>query len=223
MLWVLDCPELHEAGNLSPGMAQRWRDVSVYFDQAATNEHVPADLLTAIAFVESRWNPFVTSSAGAQGLMQVMPATGRYVADRIGVVWKPWDVEINAVVGAAYLRMVMNRWSGKPIEWAIASYYAGGGNVSKHGPGFYSGYANKVQRARRAVNATQTRCEQGGGGEIPKWVGTSSGKGRGGGAHKKTVPTNDGSGATWPPTDTGGDPAPLITALLLILAAISRR
>ena len=218
MVWVLDCPNLPEAGNLSPGMAERWTNVAQVLDQAATNERVPLDLLTAIAFVESRWNPFVTSSANAQGLMQVIPSTGRYVADRIGVVWQPWDPEINAMVGAAYLRMLLNRWNGRPVDWAIASYFAGGGNVSKYGPAKYDHYVEAVKQARRAVNDTRTRCQQGGGGNVPRWTRRGSGKATGGGATKKHAPPYEGPPER-APSEAGGGGLLLIFGLLLLGAA----
>ena len=70
----------------------------------------------------------VASSAGALGLMQVMPKTGRWVADKIGVGdFSPErlrEVEFNLRIGSSYLKMVADSVQGSIIMTA-ASYNAG--------------------------------------------------------------------------------------------------
>ena len=80
-----------------------------------------------VARQESRFNTDARSSAGAAGLMQVMPRTARYVAGRIGLRnYRPktvTDIETNVTLGTGYLRLVMEQL-GHPVL-ASAAYNAG--------------------------------------------------------------------------------------------------
>jgi soluble lytic murein transglycosylase len=77
---------------------------------------------------ESRFIQDARSSAGAQGLMQIMPATARYVARRLGVsdysAARLTDLEVNLQLGTAYLRMVFDDLDRHPVL-ASAAYNAG--------------------------------------------------------------------------------------------------
>jgi soluble lytic murein transglycosylase len=77
---------------------------------------------------ESRFIQDARSSAGAQGLMQIMPATARYVARRVGVsdhrAARLTDLDVNLQLGTAYLRMVFDDLDGHPLL-ASAAYNAG--------------------------------------------------------------------------------------------------
>ena len=88
-------------------------------------------LVTAVMQVESRFNINVGySSAGAVGLMQLMPAT----AEMIGV--NPYDPLQNIVGGASYLRTQLDNFSGWGefgVAYAIAAYNAGGQAVRDAG------------------------------------------------------------------------------------------
>ncbi len=79
---------------------------------------------------ESRFIPDIRSSAGAQGLMQLMPATARYVARKVGMSdFAPariTDVDVNLRLGTGYLRMVLDDLDGLPVL-ATAAYNAGPG------------------------------------------------------------------------------------------------
>ena len=78
---------------------------------------------------ESRFITNARSSAGAAGLMQVMPATARYVARRIGLDPRAAgldDAEANLVLGTNYLRMVLTDLDSSPLL-ATAGYNAGPG------------------------------------------------------------------------------------------------
>lgn len=81
---------------------------------------------------ESRFVPAARSSAGAQGLMQVMPATGRWVARKIGVQgynlsWLQ-EPENNVMIGTSYMRMIMDDLDHHPVL-ASAGYNAGPGRA----------------------------------------------------------------------------------------------
>lgn len=94
---------------------------------AAKKYNLPEKLITAVMKQESNFNSSAVSSAGASGLMQLMPATARYlgVEDR-------FDPEQNIMGGAKYLRQMLDQFDNN-IETALAAYNAGPGNVKKYG------------------------------------------------------------------------------------------
>jgi peptidoglycan lytic transglycosylase len=77
---------------------------------------------------ESRFIPAIKSSAGAAGLMQLMPATAKWVARRMGMQDYSWsrvtDTEVNAALGTYYLRHVLDELDDNPVL-AAAAYNAG--------------------------------------------------------------------------------------------------
>lgn len=95
------------------------------FDAASTKYGLPNGLLSAVAKAESNYNPNAVSSAGALGMMQIMPGT----ANSLGV--DPLD-PTQAVDGAARL-LSSNLSKFGSVELALAAYNAGGGAVSKYG------------------------------------------------------------------------------------------
>jgi cell wall-associated NlpC family hydrolase len=95
------------------------------FTQAAAKYGVPANLLAAVAQAESNFNPTAVSPAGAQGMMQIMPAT----AAGMGV--NPMD-PAQAIDGAARILAGNLRQFGSPAL-AVAAYNAGAGAVARYG------------------------------------------------------------------------------------------
>ncbi len=94
-------------------------------EEALNSRNVPPSLALAVAKVESNFNPSAQSSAGARGVMQIMPATGRDVfgvgADRL------WDARLNVQLGVRFLDDLIDRYGGR---WDIAlSHYNGGSAV----------------------------------------------------------------------------------------------
>jgi soluble lytic murein transglycosylase len=83
---------------------------------------------------ESRFIPAARSSVGAQGLMQIMPSTGKWIAGKLGmkgyqVGWLS-DPETNVMFGTTYMRMVLEGLDDHPVL-ASAAYNAGPGRAKK--------------------------------------------------------------------------------------------
>lgn len=97
------------------------------FKQAADKYGIDEKLLKAVAKAESNFNPSVVSSAGAIGVMQLMPST----ASSLGVS-NPYDAKDNIMGGAKYLSRLLAKYNGN-ISLALAAYNAGSGNVEKYG------------------------------------------------------------------------------------------
>ena len=97
-------------------------------DAAAAQSDVSPALVRAVAWQELRFHPEATSSAGAVGVMQLMPGTARL----LGV--DPHDLHQNIQGGARYLQLLMNRFGGD-LSLALAAYNAGPGAVARYGRG----------------------------------------------------------------------------------------
>lgn len=100
---------------------------------AITTPDVDRALVFAIARQESMFNASAQSSAGATGLMQVMPATGRTIANRTGAKFEAArlrDPTFNVQFGAAELRSLLDNYHSNYVL-TFAGYNAGRGNVAK--------------------------------------------------------------------------------------------
>ena len=95
--------------------------------KAAEKYNLPPELIKAVIRAESNFEVRAVSPAGAQGLMQLMPAT----AKELGVI-NPFDIEQNIDGGARYLRIMLDQFGGS-VRKALAAYNAGPGTVSKYG------------------------------------------------------------------------------------------
>ncbi len=95
---------------------------------AANAQQLPLELLFAVSKQESRFASGVTSTAGAIGLMQLMPATARELAGAQLTEDEIREPKQNAALGAAYLEQLLQHWQGDAFR-SIASYNAGPGAV----------------------------------------------------------------------------------------------
>lgn len=95
--------------------------------EASEKYHVPKELITAIIKTESDFDPNATSGSGAQGLMQLMPATAR----ELGVT-DAYDPYQNVMGGTKYISQMLDKYDGD-VKLALAAYNAGSGNVAKYG------------------------------------------------------------------------------------------
>ncbi|MFN7278283.1 MAG: transglycosylase SLT domain-containing protein [Betaproteobacteria bacterium] len=99
---------------------------------SARDMNVDEALLYGLVRQESRFVPTARSSAGAAGLMQIMPTTARWVAARMGL--KQWRhavedaVDANVSLGTFYLKEMLTRLDGSPVL-ASAAYNAGPGRA----------------------------------------------------------------------------------------------
>jgi len=87
------------------------------FEAASRDAAVPTALLYAVAKVESNFHANARSQAGALGLLQLMPATGKSLALNIH------EPESNVLAGARYLRQLIDRFGNTDL--ALAAYNAG--------------------------------------------------------------------------------------------------
>jgi soluble lytic murein transglycosylase-like protein len=97
-----------------------------YIDQTAKREGFTPDLLRAVIARESAYYPCAVSAKGAQGLMQLMPAT----ASDLGVQ-DPFDPKENISAGARFLGQMLDRYGGD-IGLALAAYNAGPSRVDTY-------------------------------------------------------------------------------------------
>lgn len=90
-------------------------------------------IIHAIARQESQFDRAAVSHAGARGLMQLIPATARQTATKLGLAYDPealtTNTDYNIQLGSAYFQRLYTLYGSYPL--AIAAYNAGGGNVNK--------------------------------------------------------------------------------------------
>lgn len=114
-------------------LKEHWIEVSAW---SAAN----FELTAAIMHTESRGNPKAVSTAGALGLMQVMPATGKDAYNRLGFTkYKPTRENmltpaVSIYFGTHYLQWLHSERTkrGQSLEWFIRSYNAGAGGADKY-------------------------------------------------------------------------------------------
>jgi len=103
------------------------RGIDEAVDAIAATQSLPPQLVHSVIKVESNYNPLAVSPKGAQGLMQLMPATAR----RFGVA-NAFDPVDNIQGGARYLKYLLDLYKGD-YNLALAAYNAGEGAVEKYG------------------------------------------------------------------------------------------
>jgi soluble lytic murein transglycosylase-like protein len=97
-----------------------------HFSAASQQYEVSAALIDAVAWQESRYKQSAVSPKGARGIMQLMPSTAAQL--RVNA----HDPHQNIQGGTAYLRLLLNRYSGDLVK-TLAAYNAGPGAVDRFG------------------------------------------------------------------------------------------
>jgi hypothetical protein len=103
------------------------QELDAAIGEAATRHQVDANLVRAIIKVESNFDPRAVSRKGAQGLMQLMPATARDLNVR-----NPFDPAQNVEGGVRHLKRLLEDFGGD-VSLTLAAYNAGKGAVERHG------------------------------------------------------------------------------------------
>lgn len=149
-----------------PGIALPLNHAATIREQAAA-KNVRPELIAAVIYAETKFQPR-ESSAGAQGLMQLLPDTARFIARKSGgTAFVPSDLAtpgVNIRYGTWYLRYLLDRYDGNELK-AIAAYNGGMGNVDRwveraQGEGREFGLADVGFPETRAYVEKVTRVEK---------------------------------------------------------------
>ncbi|MEJ2609643.1 MAG: lytic transglycosylase domain-containing protein [Candidatus Thiodiazotropha sp.] len=127
LLWRSGKKKSSNSAYILAKMRKNKAKVTPYIDAIAKELHLHPGLLHAVVRVESAYNPKALSKKGAQGLMQLMPAT----ASRYGVN-DAYDPQQNVRGGAQYLKDLLKQFEFD-IKLALAAYNAGENAVLKYG------------------------------------------------------------------------------------------
>lgn len=136
--------------------------VHTILDEARAQNLDPS-LVVAVIEVESAGYHLAVSHVGAMGLMQLLPSTGKELAEQMGIDWKGpdtlFDPTINVKLGTAYLRQLTDRFGS--VSTALAAYNWGPGRINRRlrrGAEVPSRYIEQVMRAvDRNAMATVSR------------------------------------------------------------------
>ncbi|MFM4648753.1 transglycosylase SLT domain-containing protein [Aeromonas bivalvium] len=132
----------HELAILASIRAEAWDALDLRFplplqrtfSQMARERTMDTSLLYAISRQESALYPLAQSPVGARGLMQLMPATAKETAGKLGVPYRDpqqlFDPQLNIRLGSAYLKRLLDVYDGNRIL-AAAAYNAGPGRVKR--------------------------------------------------------------------------------------------
>ena len=128
--WTLS-PSAFERGNeavhppVCPSLP--WNEARDHFEEEEKRNELPPGLLGAVALQESGLYPCAVSSAGATGLMQLMPATAMEFG--VGDPFDPWQ---SLQGGGQFLKQLLNRYNGD-VRLALGAYNAGPSRVDYFG------------------------------------------------------------------------------------------
>jgi len=110
-------------------MAHKW-----WFDFFSKQRDLPTTTMMALARQESAWNTQAQSPVGARGLMQLMPATAKETAKKLGRNYTGknslFDPGVNIRLGSGYLKMMLERYDDNRV-YSFAAYNAGPGRVNR--------------------------------------------------------------------------------------------
>lgn len=140
---------------LSAVQRQRALKVQALVATAAEEHGIDPNVLNAIIWRESKFNPKARNPSGARGLMQLMPVTGKAMAKKLGRSFRPYDPEFSIQAGAKLLSILLQRFD-QDLELALFGYARGSGGVRKWQreggpkPERVVAFVAKVEHARRS-------------------------------------------------------------------------
>jgi soluble lytic murein transglycosylase len=127
---ILAMPLFKKAVNDIGGLPIAYSDV---IRQQAAEKHLEPALIAAVIYAETKFDPR-QSSAGAEGLMQILPQTAKFLAHRSGATtFRVSDLgtpDVNIAYGSYYLRYLLNEYHGSTML-ALAAYNGGETNVNR--------------------------------------------------------------------------------------------
>ncbi|MGE7464280.1 transglycosylase SLT domain-containing protein [Alkalihalobacillus sp. NPDC127517] len=136
-------------------------------NNAAQRHGVDPNLIAAVIQAESSFNPNAKSGAGAQGLMQLMPKTGKAMGLK-----SPYDPQDNIYAGTKYLKEMLDTFNGN-LELGLAAYNYGPTRILNNNNKMPTNKetTNYVKKITAAYSGTGTTSSSGGGGKIAGWDG----------------------------------------------------
>ncbi len=140
----------------SKEMTKRILAVQSYIAEYSALYGVDPALVSAVIKCESGFRSDVVSSAGAVGLMQLMPNTKKGWANELGIEGESTNPAFNIRLGTYGLGKLLKRWNGN-VSRALASYNWGIGNVTKFPDG---PYPKETQNYIQCVTSNQKRFEK---------------------------------------------------------------
>jgi len=126
---LMAATRLSKQGHISSGLAEKMRYPRAYWDlfhRASTQRSLDTWLVVALARQESLFNPRATSVSDARGLMQLLPSTGKRMAQEAGIESPPnlYDPQINVTLGTTYLKNLFEMFGGDEFK-SVAAYNGG--------------------------------------------------------------------------------------------------
>ncbi len=150
---VIEAPSFRNGVLRSGPPRQMPADLAALVNEACRRHQLDPAMVSALIYVESRYQPMARSPKGALGLMQVMPATAaRYGIDSPDALYDP---RINIDVGVRLLRDLQERYDGR-LDLMLAAYNAGEGAVRKYGNRIPP-YPETVSYVAQIIDMTQQR------------------------------------------------------------------
>lgn len=145
-------------GAVQPAPTAQPVDLNEVVREASSRYQLDPDFVSSVIKAESNFKPHAISAKGAQGLMQLMPAT----AAQLGVK-DPFDPRANVDAGTAHLSALLDQYHNDPIK-ALAAYNAGAYRVQQyHGVPPYRetrAYVSKIVRDFNAKKLAQKKAAQ---------------------------------------------------------------